>query len=134
MSRILFFLLIASTTLQAQDSTKNSNWGKLSGQVRSFYLHTSNKGDLKDFDALATGGHLKYQNTFAENWEFGVALYTTANMGLEDLREPDARTRKTSRYEEGLFNRLNLDQRVTAILGELYVGYQKSSTISDWEE
>lgn len=125
MSRILFFLLIASTTLQAQDSTKNSNLGKLSGQVRSFYLHTSNKGDLKDFDALATGGHLKYQNTFAENWEFGVALYTTANMGLEDLREPDARTGKTSRYEEGLFNRLNLDQRVTAILGELYVGYQK---------
>ncbi|MEE2771221.1 MAG: hypothetical protein VX712_03320 [Bacteroidota bacterium] len=125
MSRILFFLLIASTTLQAQDSTKNSNLGKLSGQVRSFYLHTSNKGDLKDFDALATGGHLKYQNTFAENWEVGVALYTTANMGLEDLSEPDARTRKTSRYEEGLFNRLNLDQRVTAILGELYVGYQK---------
>ena len=38
-------------------------------------MNTFNKGDLKDFTALATGGHIKYKLTLKEKITFGGAVY-----------------------------------------------------------
>ena len=122
--RILLVLLICLPIFSmAQDTVAVKKKGILSGQWRTYYMMTSNKGELKDFNALATGGKLKYQYTLLENLEIGAALYNATNLGLQDLTIPDATTGRISRYEEGLFDRLDLENDAVFLLGELYAKY-----------
>jgi hypothetical protein len=86
-------------------------------------MNTANKGNLKDFNALATGGKVKYQYVIQNKLELGAAVYNTTNLGLQDLTRPDPTTGRPSRYEEGLFNRLDLANDAVFLLGELYVKY-----------
>ncbi|SHK37170.1 outer membrane porin, OprD family [Maribacter aquivivus] len=122
--RILLVLLICLPIFSmAQDTVAVKKKGILSGQWRTYYMMTSNKGALKDFNALATGGKLKYQYTLLENLDIGAALYNATNLGLQDLTIPDATTGRISRYEEGLFDRLDLENDSVFLLGELYAKY-----------
>ena len=107
----------------SQDSVVTQKRGAFSGQWRTYYMMTSNKGELQDFNALATGGKLKYQYNLLENLEVGAALYNSTNLGLQDLTMPDAITGRISRYEEGLFDRLDLENDAVFLLGELYAKY-----------
>ena len=122
--RILLVLLICLPIFSmAQDTVAVKKKGILSGQWRTYYMMTSNKGELKDFNALATGGKLKYRYNLLENLEIGAALYNSTNLGLQDLTIPDATTGRISRYEEGLFDRLDLENDAIFLLGELYAKY-----------
>tara|TARA_R110002051_G_scaffold48308_2_gene95349 strand:+ start:104676 stop:105965 length:1290 start_codon:yes stop_codon:yes gene_type:complete len=107
----------------AQDSVEVKKKGILTGQWRTYYMMTSNKGELKDFNALATGGKLKYLYRPLDNLEIGVALYNATNLGLQDLTVPDATINRLGRYEEGLFDRLDLENDAIFLLGELYAKY-----------
>ncbi|WP_034888655.1 OprD family outer membrane porin [Gillisia sp. Hel_I_29] len=119
-----YFLLLFPFLSLAQESEKPTAKGKLSGQWRTYYMNTFNKGDLKDFTALATGGHIKYELTLTEKLTFGGAVYNSNNLNIQDLRIPDNATGKLSRYEEGLFDRIHLDNKYIFILGELYANYK----------
>ncbi len=116
---VLVLLLPFFVFSQASDEIKNK--GKLSGQWRTYYMNTWNKGSLKDFSALASGGKLKYQYVFKNKIEIGAALYNSTNFGIQDLTIPDESTGKLSRYEEGLFDRLDLENDAVFLLGELYL-------------
>lgn len=105
-------------TQKAQDKK-----GKISGQWRTFYSGTFNKGSLKDFQALATGGHVRYSYHFHKHFTMQAAGYTSFNTGIQDLTEPDPATGKLSRYEEGLFDRLNLNDKLILLAGELTASY-----------
>ncbi len=118
---LIFFL---SAALFSQDSVQTRSKGDLSGQWRNYYMNTFNKGELKDFTALATGGHLKYSYEFTRNLSVTGAVYASVNTGLQDLQIPDPATGKLSRYEEGLFNRLDLDQKFLFVAGELFARYR----------
>jgi hypothetical protein len=111
-------------SLIGQDSLDLKNKGTLSGQWRTYYMGTVNKDDLKDYNALATGGKLKYQYKLLKNLQLGAAIYNSTNLGLQDLTVPDAATEKLSRYEEGLFDRQNLSNDAIFLLGELYLDYK----------
>ncbi|MEP2239455.1 MAG: OprD family outer membrane porin [Maribacter sp.] len=121
----LIYLLIFCLPIfsKAQDSVAVKKKGTLSGQWRTYYMITSNKGELKDFNALATGGKIKYEYKLLKNLELGVALYNSTNIGLQDLKAPDVTTGRISRYEEGLFDRLDLSNDAVFLLGELYAKY-----------
>ncbi|MEP2281545.1 OprD family outer membrane porin [Maribacter sp.] len=121
----LIYLLIFCLPIfsKAQDSVAVKKKGTLSGQWRTYYMMTSNKGELKDFNAFATGGKIKYEYKLLKNLELGVALYNSTNIGLQDLKAPDATTGRISRYEEGLFDRLDLSNDAVFLLGELYAKY-----------
>lgn len=127
---VLFLTIFVNLQLSAQEKEKKSYYGNLSGQWRNFYMHTDNTEALTDYEALATGGHLKYEYRFSNNFELGVAGYTSWNLGIQDLNVPDAQTGKKSRYEEGLFDRLDLEDRSVFILGELYASYQKNGHLA----
>ena len=88
-------------------------------------MATVNDGDLTDYHALATGGHLKYAFHFNASWEVAAAVYNSTNLGLQDLTLPDPATGRLSRYEEGLFDRLDLSNDVVLLLGELYLSYSR---------
>ena len=121
--KLFIGLIYLFPVLLFAQKTEN-NFGELSMQWRTYYMNTINKGSLKDFKALATGGHLKYQYNFKGNLSLGAAVYNSTNTGLQDLRAPDQTTGKLSRYEEGLFNRLELENTFTFIAGELYAEYK----------
>lgn len=123
---LLLALLIAPGLALSQQEAEAATTGAFSGQWRTFYMATVNKGELKDYHALATGGHLKYTFRFNPSWEMGAALYNSTNLGLQDLTVPDAQTGRFSRYEEGLFDRLNPAKDVVVLLGELYLSYTRS--------
>ncbi len=127
MWKLLVLVICMPLFLTAQDAVASKNKGNLSGQWRTFYMGTLNKGDLKDYNALATGGKLKYQYQILKNLELGTALYNSTNLGIQDLKIADASTGKVSRYEEGLFDRQNLSNDAIFLLGELYVDYQLKS-------
>ncbi|RKS53739.1 outer membrane OprD family porin [Gillisia mitskevichiae] len=122
-NQLLLFLILVSMLGYSQDTTEFEKRGSLSGQWRTYYMATVNKEKLKDFQALATGGNLKYQYKFNKNFEVAAAIYNSNNLGLQDLTIPDATTNKLSRYEEGLFNRLDLEDPILVLLGELYATY-----------
>lgn len=121
---LVLLIFIISYSSFGQDSTK-TYLGKISGTWQNFYMQTSNKGDLKDWRTLATGGFLKYQYRL-KNFEFVGALHTSLNTGIQDLTIADAQTGKLSRYEEGLYDRLDLDDPLVLILGELYASYSNN--------
>jgi hypothetical protein len=116
-------ILLFPLAIMAQETEDEKKHGKFSGQVRSYYMNTFNKGSLKDFNALAIGAKLKYEYALNDNFNFGIGAYNSTNLGIQDLTIPDHETGKLSRYEEGLFDRLNLGNKSIFILGELYVDY-----------
>lgn len=123
MRNLLYLLLSLPFLVVSQESDDTKAMGRFSGQWRTYYMSTFNKGTLKDFQALATGGKIKYQFKFNKGFELGAALYNTTNLGIQDLQEPDASTGRISRYEEGLFDRLDLANDAVVLLGELYASY-----------
>ena len=124
MRTILLLLICCPFFSMSQDTTEVDKKGTLSGQWRTYFMNTSNKDDLKNFNALATGGKLKYQYRLLKNLELGAAVYNSTNLGLQDLTVPDNTTGRLSRYEEGLFDRLDLENDAVFLLGELYAKYQ----------
>lgn len=124
MWKLLVLVICMPMFLTAQYSVASKNKGELSGQWRTYYMATLNKGDLKDYNALATGGKLKYRYQLVKNLELGATLYNTTNLGIQDLKIADAATGKVSRYEEGLFDRQNLSNDAIFLLGELYAHYE----------
>ncbi|MTI32955.1 hypothetical protein [Xanthovirga aplysinae] len=111
--------------LKAQDTTmleavKQGNW---SGQVRSMFLATDNVDNLKDFNAWAIGGKLKFKTADFKGFKFGASFYTTNNLGISDLGKRDPQSGRGSRYESGLFDMENVDNRQVNLLGELYLMY-----------
>ncbi|WP_198146858.1 OprD family outer membrane porin [Maribacter thermophilus] len=125
MIRNLFFLWwLLPFIVFSQASEEPVSKSKLSGQWRTYYMTTFNKSSLKDFNALATGGNIKYRFLLNKKFQFGAALYNSTNLGVQDLTVADASTGKISRYEEGLYDRLDLSNDAVFLLGELYVKYK----------
>ena len=123
-NKLFALLFISSVIANSQKSEVSKIQGKLSGQWRTYYMNTFNKGSLKDFQALATGGNIKYQLLVNEKLEIAAALYNSTNLGLQDLTIPDQTTGRVSRYEEGLFNRMDIKNDAIFLLGELYLKYK----------
>jgi len=123
-NKLFALLFITSVIANSQKSEVSKIQGKLSGQWRTYYMNTFNKGSLKDFQALATGGNIKYQLLVNEKLEIAAALYNSTDLGLQDLTIPDETTGRVSRYEEGLFNRMDIKNDAIFLLGELYLKYK----------
>ena len=125
LTRTMFFLLFMMAGFShSQENEIAKSRGTLSGQWRTYYMNTFNNGSLKDFAALAVGGKLKYQYAFTNKFRFGAALYNATNLGIQDLTVPDEATGRLSRYEEGLFDRLDIENDAIFLLGELYLNYK----------
>lgn len=122
-SGIIFFFLM-SFALFGQDSPEVERKGEVSGQWRNYYMNTFNKDELKDFTALATGGHLKYVYRFTPRFSVTGAVHVSVNTWIQNLTIPDPSTGKRSRYEEGLFNRLDLNEKFLVVAGELFARYK----------
>tara|TARA_Y100000782_G_scaffold115606_1_gene161465 strand:- start:6993 stop:8363 length:1371 start_codon:yes stop_codon:yes gene_type:complete len=130
--KTLFFLFLSITVI-AQSEDKSSllkalKGGKTEGYFRSFWMYTDNTDDLKDYNALAVGGKLKYETGKWKGFSIGAATYVSINTGISDMSETDEQTGRLSRYELGLFNNMDPAQREIVLLGEAYLKYNTKST------
>ncbi len=118
--------IVLSIISYAVAGAQTKYWGKVSGQWRNYYMATWNEEELKDFQTLATGGHLKYTYDFKDSpWTIAGAMYTSINLGIQDLTITDPATGKQSRYEAGMYDVQNLSDRLILFPGELHVQYER---------
>ncbi len=114
--KLLFFCTFFVQLVLSQERK-----GVLSGQLRNYYLSTWNEAELKDFRALATGLKIAYDYKLTSYLLVRGAVYSSFNWNIQDLSKADPITNRLSRYELGLFDVNNPDDRVLIFPGELNV-------------
>ncbi|WP_345371858.1 OprD family outer membrane porin [Algivirga pacifica] len=125
---LLFLLMGVSMFSAAQDSLwRNLVKGNIEGEWRSFYMATDNTEELKNFQALTTGGRVGYGTRFYKGWSLYTSLYLSQSLGIEDLTVQDIETRKGSRYEIGLLDVEDPSKRTVLLWGEAYLKYADDS-------
>ena len=92
--------------------------------TRTFLMNTINEGALKDDYALAAGAGIGVLTQPVYGFQAGVSGFFIYNLWSSDLHKPDSITKQSNRYESGLFdsedpnNKNDLDR-----LDELYLKY-----------
>lgn len=98
--------------------------GTMNGHLRYFFMATDNAEGLSDYHAHAAGGGIKFQTARFKGFQLGISGFFTYNIGSSDLSLPDPKTGQFNRYEIGLFdiedpnNRSDIDR-----LEELFLKY-----------
>lgn len=106
--------------------------GNMNGHLRYFFMATNNEPLLSDYYAHAGGGGIKFETAKFKGFQLGISGFFTFNLGSSDLSKPDPLTNQANRYEIGLFdvedpnNKTDIDR-----LEELYIKYTlKNSAIT----
>lgn len=101
--------------------------GSLNGHIRTYFMTTLNEGDLKDYNALAVGGAIRFETAEFYGFHAGVAGIFTYRAFSSDLNKPDPTTGGTSKWERELFDVLEPDNYTDLDrLEELYIQYRFS--------
>lgn len=101
--------------------------GKYSGQARYFAMVTDNEGNLSDYLANAIGFGIGFESAKYKHFSFGVSGYFIYNLGSHNLNTLDPKTGASNRYEVGLFdiqnsnNKHDLDR-----LEDLYLKFNRN--------
>jgi hypothetical protein len=94
--------------------------GKASGQIRYFYVDRDYSGDVSIHrNAMAIGGHLKYETAAWNGVNAGAAFYTTNGLGLR------ANKATNSEVDPTLLGKGNESY---SMLGEAYLQYKNGNT------
>ena len=104
--------LLSSANAADNISTMFSE-GKVSGEIRSFYINRDDNTKVDKQVATAVGGHLKYETAALNGISLGTAFYTT-NRILKDLEAGPSTLNTTL---------LKNDGSSYSILGEAYIQY-----------
>lgn len=116
-----------SETLKADSQTlrhKLARYGTLHAHVRSFVMATDNANPLSDYVAWGLGAGIGYESPRWKGLQFGISGFFIFNVASTDLGKKDSLANGTDRYEVGLFdindpdNRHDLDR-----LEDLYLRY-----------
>ncbi|GAB4141896.1 MAG: hypothetical protein Fur0041_17070 [Bacteroidia bacterium] len=78
--------------------------GHFEGHARSVFMFTDNSGNLTDSWALAAGAGIGYETRIYKHIQFGVSGFFLHNMASSDMTKTDAATGQLNRYELGLFD------------------------------
>jgi len=96
--------------------------GTTSGQIRTFYIDRDRSGTIGDTqtdrNALATGGHLKFETAAINGFNVGTAFYTTN--GIFGINKAGDDKRNATLFGEG--------KAGYSILGEAYLQYKANKT------
>lgn len=123
---ILIFLPVIGFS-QRGDTTLNSFWmnGKFSVHARTFFMSTMNEGKLTDYHALGIGAGIGFESAEFRMFKFGISGFFIYNVWSDNLSKHDALSDASSRYEIGLFDLTNPDNRGDLDrLEELYIQYR----------
>ncbi len=133
---VLFAQTVEHTTTEPKPPATNLleafEHGHFHGHFRTYFMATDNARELSDYHALAAGGGLHFSTASWHGFSFGVGGLFNYNLASSDLSARDSLTGAVNRYEIGLFdvedpeNRNDLDR-----IEELWLRYQwKKSNIT----
>lgn len=95
--------------------------------LRIFWMSTSYADDYKDDYALGTSLNLGAKITYAENLQLRVGYRVFGNLWSSDLTALDPVSGGENRYEVGLFDLLNREDRFFGKLENLSLTYSKNN-------
>ncbi|MDH5382908.1 MAG: OprD family outer membrane porin [Cyclobacteriaceae bacterium] len=121
----LFSIDLVAQNIQKDSTSKFIN--NFSGGWRNYFMSTTNKGDLKDFYGLATGGNLNYSQPIKGIITVNLGAFFSVNTNIQDLSIPDPTTGKLSRYEAGLFDVQDLTKTLIPVLGIANITINKNN-------
>lgn len=118
---ITLFIIFSSSLHANDDSTKQTQWGEVSGLVRFYYVFEPSyvkSGRTNDYsiDGSAIGGHIRYTSPIFENFGASTALYYVQDTGFNNTNDPD------TMVASGRF--FTKDYSAKAVLGELNLFYK----------
>jgi outer membrane porin, OprD family len=123
------------TALFAQPETDSASLksflqkGKFEGNMRTFFMSTINEGKLSDYYALATGAGIGYHTPAWKGLSAGMSGYFIFNIVSSDLNKKDSLTGQKNRYEIGLFDITNTNNKFDlGRMEELYLKYHIKNT------
>nr|MBP7390281.1 hypothetical protein [Chitinophagales bacterium] len=137
--RIIWVLQIAFATSTAVFSQEHHNitksdsntlrsklmkFGTFHAHARSFFMATDNAKPLTDYVAWGLGAGIGYESPKWKGLQFGISGFFIFNVASTDLTKKDSLANGFNRYEIGLFdisnpeNRFDLDR-----LEDLYIRY-----------
>ena len=90
-SLVALSVLTGVNTYAADDLSSMFSEGKTSGQIRAFYIdrkYEGSAGTTTHRNALALGGHLKFETADYKGLSFGTAFYTTNRLASSPTVEP----------------------------------------------
>jgi hypothetical protein len=120
---ILLLCLSSSVTLKAQTEEKKIDIFP-EAQFRIFWMNTSYPNqDFKSDYALGTSLNLGGNVTYAKRWNFRLGYRSFANLISSEIWTPDPITRQANRYEAGLFDLLNPEDRFFGKLETFSLSY-----------
>lgn len=99
--------------------------GKFHAHIRNYFMATDNEKSLSDYYANAIGAGIGYESPLFHNFLFGLTGFFIFNVASSDLTKLDPVAKSGSRYEVGLFdltdpqNKYDLDR-----LEDLYLRYK----------
>ncbi|MBP7185020.1 MAG: OprD family outer membrane porin, partial [Saprospiraceae bacterium] len=105
--------------------------GTLQGNFRYYFMSTDNRSPLTDYYANAFGGGIKYETAPFKGFQFGLSGIYIFNLLSSNLSKKDSLSNASNRYEIGLFDIENPDNKNNlAHLEEFYLKYNfKKNTI-----
>lgn len=107
--------LLSSVALHAADDLSSMfSEGKVSGEIRAFYINRDDTTKSDNQVATALGGHLKYETGAYNGLSIGAAFYTT-NRILRGLESANSALLNTTLVKN--------DGSSYSLLGEAYVAY-----------
>lgn len=103
--------------------------GKFDGHARTFFMSTINEGKLSDYYALATGAGIGYHTAEWKGLSAGMSGFFIFNIASSDLNKTDSISNQKNRYEIGLFDITNTDNKFDLDrMEELNIKYRIQST------
>jgi hypothetical protein len=103
--------------------------GSMEGHFRYFLCVTDNKPGLTDYHAQATGGGIRYETAPFHGFRFALSGFFIFDLGSSNLAQRDPKTGQPNRYEIGLFDAENANNRNDINrVEELYLSYTKVNT------
>ncbi|PZX48907.1 hypothetical protein [Algoriphagus chordae] len=94
---------------------------------RMFWMSTSYPDDFKDDFALGSSLSLGTKISYAKNLQLQLGYRIFGNLWSSDLTAPDPESGGENRYEVGLFDLLNQEDRFFGKLENLSLSYSKSN-------
>lgn len=85
--------------------------GQAHGHFRHFFMATDNAPGLQDYWANASGGGLRFESAKFHGWQVGISGFFIFNTGSMDLSIRDSTTNMANRYEIGLFDISNFNNK-----------------------
>jgi hypothetical protein len=102
--------------------------GKVNGKSRLYFMATDNAAPLSDYHGLGFGGGIGYKTPTYKGFSAGMSGFFILNAYSSDFTIPDSITQNPNRYELGLFDVTDPENKSNLYrLEDLWVQYKKDN-------